>query len=89
MNNQDNENKGQKIVHYLIPPTFFSKLCSVYGFSDMNGKTYGEHVSIIMEKHLESKDLELIKNLENNDQQILNYLKSKNILFTHVYCKEF
>ena len=37
---------------YLMPPSMFENLKSVSGFTNLNGKTYTEHICIILKEKL-------------------------------------
>jgi hypothetical protein len=65
--------------HYIMDENMFTNLSCVRGFTNLNGKTYLEHIVIIFklegtdkEKILNSKSIEEAKTILKNDLNI-NY----------------
>ncbi len=58
----------------------FDQLCCVRGFNNMNGKTYNDHIVLILELQGEIKD-EVLQ--AKTPLEAKNILKKHNIMFTH------
>ena len=68
---------------YIMSSSLFENLKCVNGFTDMNGKTYMEHICIIFKEKLTENQKNVIMSKKNTDDA-LNYL-STIIYYTHVY----
>ena len=64
-----------------MSPELYYSLCNVQGFMRMNGKTYQEHIILILGKFLSEE----IKTKISNCNSIDEALKLINIPFTHNY----
>ena len=66
---------------YLMSPTLFEGLRNVSGFTSMNGKTYPEHICIILNDQLTQDQKNSIKS-KTTEEDVLAYLKTI-INYTH------
>ena len=68
---------------YIMTPDRFEDLKSVNGFTEMNGRTYSQHICLIFkEKLTEAQEIKILT--ESNNEKALEYLK-KIVNFTHQY----
>lgn len=65
-------------------PELFYSLCSVRGFNEMNGSTYQEHITIILDKYLSDE----IKKKILSSETVEEALKYINVPYTHEYTFE-
>ena len=68
-------------MHYIMSPDLFNSLCNVRGFNDLNGKTYNEHITIILGKFLDNETKKSILNSETPEVS----LKLLPFEYTHEY----
>ena len=66
----------------LMKPDLYNQLITVRGFTGINGKTYMEHITIILAKYLNNiQKLHILDCKNTNDA--LNLLKKNSILIIH------
>ena len=53
-----------------MAPQLFYSLSNVYGFNNLNGKTYKEHITIILKDHLTDEDNEKIMNSATDEEAL-------------------
>ena len=68
---------------YLMPPSMFENLKSVSGFTNLNGKTYTEHICIIFKEKLTEQQKKSIMS-KKNSKEALDYLNTI-ISYTHLH----
>ena len=68
-------------MYYLMSPELYNSLSNVSGFTTLNGKTYQEHIVLILGKYLSKKIKKKILN-SNNIEQALELI---NIPYSHQY----
>jgi mannitol/fructose-specific phosphotransferase system IIA component (Ntr-type) len=62
-------------------PSVFKQLSKVGGFSNVNGDTYQKHITIILDKSLNDKQIEEILNCKT-DEEALELLKTFKIPYS-------
>ena len=80
----DLQNLNEK---YIMHPKLHKELCSVNGFSNLNGDNYMKHICIIFDKNLNSQQKIKILDCKTNTQA-LNKLNSFGLNYTHTYTWE-
>lgn len=70
--------------HYIMHPNLYNELYYVRGFIDHNGKTYGEHVTIILKNILRDEQIKEFMKLDNPND-VLKKLGEYKINITHDY----
>lgn len=70
---------------YIMSPSLYESLKCVKGFTDRNGKTYMEHICIILGSILNNEQMNIIKSL-TKEEDALNYLKTL-INITHTFTR--
>ena len=67
---------------YVMHEKMYYNLCNVTGFTNINGRTYQEHLTIILKVEDEIKNLVLNSETAEDAK---NILKENGIVFTHTY----
>ena len=67
---------------YLMSPELYDRLTYVRGFTTANGKSYQEHITIILDKNLNNEQKTNILNT-NDITNALNLLNDYEIKYSH------